>query len=65
MRPVKKYLMRLNMEDDQEKSAEEKSRRFSQYLLKIGIKISEILKSYNDPEKIKEWRRYVYKNHLI
>lgn len=65
MRPVKKYLMRLNMEDDQEKSEEEKSRRFSQYLLKIGIKISEILKSYNDPEKIKEWRRYVYKNHLI
>lgn len=65
MRPVKKCLMRLNMEDDQEKSEEEKSRRFSQYLLKIGIKISEILKSYNDPEKIKEWRRYVCKNHLV
>lgn len=56
MRPVKKYLMRLNLEDDREKSEDEKSKRFSQYLLKIGIKISEILKSYSDPEKVKEWR---------
>lgn len=65
MRPVKKYLMRLNMEDYQEKSEEEKSRRFSLYLLKIGIKISQIVKFCDDPEKIKKWRRYVYKNHLI
>lgn len=57
MRPVKKYLMRLNLEDFKDKSEEEKTKRFSQYLLKIGIKISEILKSYNDLEKVKEWRR--------
>nr|XP_042899132.1 chromodomain-helicase-DNA-binding protein 1-like isoform X2 [Parasteatoda tepidariorum] len=53
MRPVKKYLMRLDFKSELE---EEKKRRFPQYLLKIGRKISEILKSYKDPESVKEWR---------
>ncbi|GFU37045.1 chromodomain-helicase-DNA-binding protein 1 [Nephila pilipes] len=55
MRPVKKYLMRLDLKGEPI-SEEDKTKRFSQYLLKIGRKISEILKSYQDPEKVKEWR---------
>lgn len=50
--------MRLDLKEDFP-NEEEKTKRFSQYLLKIGRKISEILKSYQDPEKVKEWRRYV------
>ncbi|KAG8189231.1 hypothetical protein JTE90_013761 [Oedothorax gibbosus] len=56
MRPVKKYLMRLDLKEDEFPNEEEKSKRFAQYLLKIGRKISELLKSYKEPEKVKEWR---------
>lgn len=59
MRPVKKYLMRLDLKEDEFPNEDEKTKRFAQYLLKIGRKISELLKSYKEPEKVKEWRRYV------
>ncbi|XP_035226982.1 chromodomain-helicase-DNA-binding protein 1-like isoform X2 [Stegodyphus dumicola] len=60
MRPVKKYLMRLDKSKLEEFNADEREKRFAQYLLKIGRKISEILKGYKDPEKVKAWRSYLW-----
>ncbi|XP_055954070.1 chromodomain-helicase-DNA-binding protein 1-like isoform X2 [Argiope bruennichi] len=65
MRPVKKYLMALDFKDEP-LSAEDKTKLFSQYLLKIGRKISEILKGYQDPVKVKEWRSnlWIFVSHF-
>ncbi|CAL1263193.1 unnamed protein product [Larinioides sclopetarius] len=65
MRPVKKYLMALDFKDEP-LSAEDKTKLFSQYLLKIGRKISEILKGYQDPAKVKEWRSnlWIFVSHF-
>ncbi|XP_054714186.1 chromodomain-helicase-DNA-binding protein 1-like [Uloborus diversus] len=65
MRPVKKYLMRLDLKG-LDLTEEDKSKRFAQYLLKIGRKISEILKGYKDPEKINKWRSslWIFVSHF-
>lgn len=59
MRPVKKYLKLLD-EKNNEMSPEEKAKRFKQHLVKIGRWILELLKNYSEPEKVKEWRSYLW-----
>ena len=59
MRSVKKSLKHLG-NPDSSLSEKEQLIHTKQCLLKIGNKIGEILGDYNDPEKIREWRRFVY-----
>ncbi|XP_074651720.1 chromodomain-helicase-DNA-binding protein 1-like isoform X2 [Tubulanus polymorphus] len=59
MRPVKKALKLLDNPEDglSEKEQLEHTRRC---LLKIGDRIAECLSEYNDPERIREWRSYLW-----
>ena len=58
MRPVKRALKRL---DNPEDGLTEKEQviHTKLCLLKIGDRINECLNDYNDPDKIKRWRKYV------
>jgi hypothetical protein len=55
LRPVKKALKNLDVKED--KDHVEKMRL---YLLEIGDTINEYLSSFSDPEKIKEWRNFLW-----
>lgn len=57
MRPVKKALKQLD-KPDEGLSDQEQLQHTRTCLLKIGDRITECLKSYNDPEHVKLWRRY-------
>lgn len=54
MRPVKKYLYKLGQKESSEDENEKK--RFVKYILQIGRRISAILKSFCDSEKVESWR---------
>lgn len=58
MRPVKKALKALD-NPDQSLSEHEQVQHTRECLLQIGEQINVCLSQYSDPEKIKEWRRYV------
>lgn len=58
MRPVKKALKQLD-KPDEGLSVQEQLQHTRTCLLKIGDRITECLKSYNDPEHVKTWRRYI------
>uniref|UniRef100_A0A3B3D652 Chromodomain helicase DNA binding protein 2 n=1 Tax=Oryzias melastigma TaxID=30732 RepID=A0A3B3D652_ORYME len=55
MRPVKKALKQLD-KPDEGLSDQEQLQHTRTCLLKIGDRITECLKSYNDPEHVKLWR---------
>ncbi|KAL3867259.1 hypothetical protein ACJMK2_044474 [Sinanodonta woodiana] len=59
MRPVKRALKRL---DNPEEGLSEKEQiiHTRQCLLKIGDRINEYLSDFNDPDKIKQWRCYLW-----
>lgn len=57
MRPVKKALKQLD-KPDEGLSDQEQLQHTRTCLLKIGDRITECLKAYNDPEHVKLWRRY-------
>lgn len=63
MRPVKKALKQLD-KPDEGLSVQEQLQHTRTCLLKIGDRITECLKTYNDPEHVKIWRRYL-KMHII
>lgn len=56
MRPAKKSLKQLSNGDDS-MSEKEQMNQTRQCLLKIGDRIHECLAEYNNPDKIKEWRK--------
>uniref|UniRef100_A0A3Q3WNJ6 Uncharacterized protein n=1 Tax=Mola mola TaxID=94237 RepID=A0A3Q3WNJ6_MOLML len=56
MRPVKKALKQLD-KPDEGLSDQEQLQHTRTCLLKIGDRITECLKAYNDPEHVKIWRR--------
>ena len=58
MRPVKKALKQLD-NPDPDLSEKDQLNHTRRCLLKIGDRIAECLARYRDPEKIKEWRRWV------
>lgn len=58
MRPVKKALKALD-NPDQSLSESEQVQHTRDCLLQIGEQINSCLTQYTDPEKIKEWRRFV------
>ena len=62
MRPVKRSLKRL---DHPEEGLTERDQviHTRQCLLKIGDRINECLTEMNDPEKIRQWRWYVFLAH--
>jgi len=59
MRPVKRALKRL---DNPEEGMTEKEQvvHTKHCLLKIGDRITECLAEHNDPDRIKQWRRYLF-----
>lgn len=57
MRPVKRALKRLD-NPDEGMSDKEQLVHTRQCLLKIGDRINECMGHYNDPEVIKQWRRW-------
>ncbi|XP_011474443.1 chromodomain-helicase-DNA-binding protein 2 isoform X2 [Oryzias latipes] len=59
MRPVKKALKQLD-KPDEGLSDQEQLQHTRTCLLKIGDRITECLKSYNDPEHVKLWRRNLW-----
>ncbi|XP_051513425.1 chromodomain-helicase-DNA-binding protein 2-like isoform X2 [Myxocyprinus asiaticus] len=59
MRPVKKALKQLD-KPDEGLSVQEQLQHTRTCLLKIGDRITECLKSYNDPEHVKNWRRNLW-----
>ncbi|XP_051579772.1 chromodomain-helicase-DNA-binding protein 2-like isoform X3 [Myxocyprinus asiaticus] len=59
MRPVKKALKQLD-KPDEGLSVQEQLQHTRTCLLKIGDRITECLKSYNDPEHVKTWRRNLW-----
>uniref|UniRef100_A0A3Q1HJM0 DNA helicase n=1 Tax=Anabas testudineus TaxID=64144 RepID=A0A3Q1HJM0_ANATE len=59
MRPVKKALKQLD-KPDEGLSDQEQLQHTRTCLLKIGDRITECLKSYNDPEHFKIWRRNLW-----
>ncbi|KAL5004343.1 hypothetical protein ScPMuIL_017799 [Solemya velum] len=59
MRPVKRALKRLD-KPDEDLTEKEQLAHTRECLLKIGDRISECLAPLNDPEKIKEWRSYLW-----
>ncbi|CAE1322927.1 CHD2 [Acanthosepion pharaonis] len=59
MRPAKKSLKQLSNGDDS-MSEKEQMNQTRQCLLKIGDRIHECLAEYNNPDKIKEWRNYLW-----
>lgn len=58
MRAVKRALKHLG-EPDPEQSEKEQLAHTRECLLNIGNHIGEVLAEFNDPEKIKEWRRCI------
>lgn len=58
MRAVKRSLKHIG-EPDLGLSEKEQLLHTRECLLNIGNHISEVLSELNDPEKIKEWRRYI------
>lgn len=58
MRPVKKALKALD-NPDQSLSEAEQVNHTRLCLIQIGEQINHCLNQYTDPEKIKEWRRFV------
>jgi chromodomain-helicase-DNA-binding protein 1 len=58
MRPVKKALKALD-NPDQSLSEAEQVNHTRLCLIQIGEQISHCLSQYSDPDKIKEWRRFV------
>lgn len=63
MRPVKKALKALD-NPDQSLSEQEQVQHTRECLLQIGEQINVCLSQYTDPEKIKEWRRYVVSHNI-
>ncbi len=61
MRPVKKALKLLDNPDPGASELDQLAHT-RKCLLKIGDHINVILSSYNEPEKIKAWRRCVFAN---
>ncbi|KAK7152198.1 hypothetical protein R3I94_008501 [Phoxinus phoxinus] len=59
MRPVKKALKQLD-KPDEGLSVQEQLQHTRTCLLKIGDRITECLKTYNDPEHVKIWRRNLW-----
>ncbi|XP_030648443.1 chromodomain-helicase-DNA-binding protein 2 [Chanos chanos] len=59
MRPVKKALKQLD-KPDEGLSVQEQLQHTRTCLLKIGDRITECLKAYNDPEHVKIWRRNLW-----
>ncbi|XP_051953606.1 chromodomain-helicase-DNA-binding protein 2-like isoform X1 [Xyrauchen texanus] len=59
MRPVKKALKQLD-KPDEGLSVQDQLQHTRTCLLKIGDRITECLKSYNDPEHVKNWRRNLW-----
>ncbi|KAM6961028.1 chromodomain-helicase-DNA-binding protein 2 [Aplochiton taeniatus] len=59
MRPVKKALKQLD-KPDEGLSVQEQLQHTRTCLLKIGDRITECLKAYNDPEHLKTWRRNLW-----
>uniref|UniRef100_A0A1A7Z3A8 Chromodomain helicase DNA binding protein 2 n=1 Tax=Iconisemion striatum TaxID=60296 RepID=A0A1A7Z3A8_9TELE len=59
MRPVKKALKQLD-KPDEGLSDQEQLQHTRTCLLKIGDRITECLKAYNDPEHVKIWRRNLW-----
>ncbi|XP_075998208.1 chromodomain-helicase-DNA-binding protein 2 isoform X2 [Genypterus blacodes] len=59
MRPVKKALKQLD-KPDEGLSDQEQLQHTRTCLLKIGDRITECLKAYNDPEHVKTWRRNLW-----
>ncbi|KAJ3596439.1 hypothetical protein NHX12_002846 [Muraenolepis orangiensis] len=59
MRPVKKALKQLD-KPDEGLSDQEQLQHTRTCLLKIGDRITECLKAYNDPEHAKTWRRNLW-----
>ncbi|XP_076847370.1 chromodomain-helicase-DNA-binding protein 2 isoform X2 [Brachyhypopomus gauderio] len=59
MRPVKKALKQLD-KPDEGLSVQEQLQHTRACLLKIGDRITECLKAYNDPEHVKTWRRNLW-----
>jgi chromodomain-helicase-DNA-binding protein 1 len=59
MRAVKRSLKHLG-DPNQTQSEKEQLLHTRECLLKIGNHISEILSEFKDPEKIKEWRSYLW-----
>lgn len=58
MRPVKKFLKALD--DPEEKKNELRYvNHMQECLLEIGSHISKCLEEYKDPDKIREWRRFI------
>jgi hypothetical protein len=64
MRPVKRALRKLD-NPDEGMSEKEQVAHTKQCLLRIGDRITECLSTLNDPEKIKAWRGYVYKQCFL
>lgn len=56
MRPVKKALKQLD-NPDETLPEKEQVNHTRQCLLRIGDRINECLRTYSDPDKVKEWRR--------
>ena len=59
MRPVKKALKALD-KPDQSMSESEQVQHTQQCLLNIGEHIDKCLTTIQDPEKLREWRKYVF-----
>ncbi|XP_067119444.1 chromodomain-helicase-DNA-binding protein 1 isoform X4 [Centruroides vittatus] len=59
MRPVKRNLKQLD-NPDESLTKEEQVRYTRQCLLKIGSHINDCLREYTDPEKVKEWRSFLW-----
>lgn len=59
MRPVRRALKNIDVKGS---SISEKDQidRIKKHLLEIGDKISDSLTKYSDPDKIKEWRNYLW-----
>lgn len=58
MRPVKKVLKALD--DPEEKKNESRYvHHMQECLIEIGSHIGKCLEEYKDPDKIREWRRFI------
>lgn len=59
MRPVKRALKALDNPDESLSEAEQVNAT-RMYLLQIGEQVNTCLKEYTDPEKLREWRSYLW-----
>ena len=64
MRAVRRSLKHLG-EPDTSQSEAEQLLHTRECLLKIGKHINDILSSFNDPDKISEWRRWTCLNAVV